>query len=339
MKLLYLASHVTMEYDELSLFSALGIDCFSVGAYIDPQNPIQINRKPLGILPKPELINNFKSLNPKYQLGSGDCKLSKELVKDFDVVFVSHNITYVKKNWDVLKDKFCIWRTFGQGGAGYEQFINTLRPNFKIVRTSPKELLRPKNIGADAIIRASCDPEEFKDWNGSKLEVLTAQKHMQTIPWNTDFVFYEEVTRPFARTLMGLNNQKTPFAVSNLSYEELLQRYRDARVYYSSCSKAGHYTYTFMEAWMTGTPVVTIGPDRGDAHYPSFEQHELIENGVTGFWSDDKKTLQGHIRELLDNEQLAAQISAMGRKRAIELFGFDNIKQEWKEFFQNYGLL
>lgn len=103
-----------------------------------------------------------------------------------------------------------------------------------------------------------------------------------------------------------------------------------------NCTWPAPYTMAFMEAWITGTPVVTIGPALADnpgwAHF-NIEVPSFIQNGVNGFKSDSLIELRKYVSMLLEDYDLAKKISQEGRKSAIELFDKGKIKRQWKEFF------
>ena len=39
MKILYLSCHEVLEFDEISMLSDIGVQVFSIGAYLDPARP------------------------------------------------------------------------------------------------------------------------------------------------------------------------------------------------------------------------------------------------------------------------------------------------------------
>jgi glycosyltransferase involved in cell wall biosynthesis len=88
----------------------------------------------------------------------------------------------------------------------------------------------------------------------------------------------------------------------------------------------------FMEAWMTGMPVVAIGKSLAGFN---IEVPQLIANGVNGFTSDSLAELRRYISALLEDYGLAKKISSEGRKKAIELFDKGKIKGQWKCFFDS----
>ena len=70
-------------------------------------------------------------------------------------------------------------------------------------------------------------------------------------------------------------------------------------------------------------------------HGQLYEIPDLIQNGVNGFVSDDIGELQLAIRRLLDDPDLAAQISKAGRESAIRLFDKSVIQAQWREFLED----
>lgn len=345
MKLLYLTSHETMEFEELEIFNLLGIDVFSIGYYLNPKEPLNPTRYPLPIEPKKDLIDKFLLENPKFKPQEPlTFKLTKEFVKEFDVILCSHFYQYLDVNWEVLKDKLVIRRSIGQEHSFNEAMFSKYRKQgMKSVINTPKSALVPNFIGTDALVRSSCDPEIFKGWIGGGDFILTVQKNMKKYPIHSQFQFYEEVTRPYKRILCGKNNEEVDFAMSGVDFSVLMDHYKTCQVYFASCSRPAPITYTFMEAWMSGAPLVSIGPVHGNTHDPAnnhlFEQYEFIENGVDGFWSDDINELRSYINLLKDDVRLANEVSSAGRKKAIKIFGKQTAIDGWKDTFEKFGVL
>ena len=332
-KLLYLSCHSALEFDDLKLFHELGIQVFSHGSYVNPQNPGDPKR-PILNLPYDPHFAELCSKYPKEHLG-------RELVESFDVIYSLWMPAWVIPNWEVLRDKIVILRTIGQSVPHNELSLKSLyenNQNFKIVRYSPQEELIPGYIGADATIRFYKDPEEFKDWNGKEKRVITVGQSMKYRSSACAFEFFEKATRKFERRLFGPGNSDSEMEGGLLGYETLKEVYRDNRVYFYTGTQPACYTMNGIEAMMTGIPIVSIGPKLGDVSFVkeqrSFEMHKIIEDGKSGFWSDDIDCLEERIGELLKDENLAKRISRAGRERAIELFGKEKIKNEWRHFFE-----
>ena len=350
-KMLYISSdHSTLETEHLTLFNELDIDFFSTGAYKNPQNPNleHAQRHPLNLEPKLDLIKEFDKLNPNRKLHTR-VNLSKELVDNFDVVFVSHCCPYpyfVKDNWDIIKHKPVSWLTYTQQNSQVELMTQKYRKQgLKIIRLSPKERTIPNYAGDDAIIRSYMEPDVYKDWNGKSGDVLTFNNftplryHVSNIPTYLSI----KAKFPGKFHLYGSANEGCKFAEGYLTWEEQKQKYRDASIYFALGSKPASLTYNFMEALLTGTPVITWGRQLGNLttspdFKDTYEIPDLFENGVHCFYSDSEDELIEYVHLLLENRSVAETISANGRKKAIELWDKNTVKQQWIDFFNNFML-
>lgn len=338
MKLLYLSCHSVLEYDELSLLTELGLDVFSLGAYTEPRSTSNARPALIGLRHDPEDLAAYHELAG--QVGDIKCNLTKEFVDRFDVVMIMHMPQWVSRNWEVLRHKQVIWRTIGQSMTPLEKLMARYRADgLKIVRYSPMEENIPGYCGADAVIRFYKDPDEFKGWIGHDRHVITSSQLMVPRPWACNYFLYQRVTAPFPRKLYGSGNEEAgPFSKGDIPFEELKQALRAHRVYFSTGTRPASYTLNFIEAWMTGIPVVVIGPKLGnDPHFPDHDLYEiprLISCGKDGFWSDDEQQLQEMIQSLLNDESLACRISECGRRTAIKYFGKATIKKQWNQFWE-----
>jgi len=338
--LLYLSCHSTLEYDELRIFSDLGLDWFSVGSYMDPLNPLEDLRPPLSHNVNQDLIAEFKTLNPKYKYND-PIVLTQSFVDKFDIIIVSHFPHYLQNQWPLIKDKMVVYSPVGQSNNWLEGQLKTYKADgMRIVRVSAAEQAMGVYAGHDAIIRPIVDADEYNNWNGQKENVVTVNKWMQKRALHCLFYEYDIITKGLPRKLYGQNNEDIPFSNGTLSYDELKAAYRDNRVSLSMGTKPAPFTYTFMEALMTGCPVVTVGPGLGrGAPVGTYEAYSFIENGVDGFWSDDLKELRQYIELLLKDYDLAKQISVEGRKKALKLFDRSVAVRDWKNLFESsFGL-
>lgn len=262
--------------------------------------------------------------------------IPSELIDWCDAIYVLGIQVWLTFNWERIKKKIVIFRSIGQSVESTEKVLQKYRPEgLKIVRYSPKEQLIPGYVGADAMIRFYKDENEYKGWTGEDEQVITVAQAMKTRDEALKFSLFEAYTRGFPRTLYGFSNQNVselPWGGA-LTYEQLKQVLRQSRVFFYTCTFPAPYTMGFIEAWMTGTPIVAIGPRL--AAWPWFEVPELIMTGVNGFTSDSFDELRSYISALLQDYELAKKISIEGRKKAIELFGKEKIKQAWKSFFDS----
>ena len=340
MKILYLSCHSILEFEEVSLLHELGHEVFSPGAYVEPANPGDASLRPAipGLLYNTDILQKFHAIHNKFPGQDNKDHLTHEVVDYFDTIIIMHLPRWIQLNWNVFQNKRVIWRTIGQSISNVEHALKPYRKRgLQVVRYSPMERNIPSYIGEDAIIRFYKDPEQYENWNGNKERVINFSQHMQQRNRACNFTFFEEVTRPFNRHLFGPGNESAgDWATGKVSYERLQKELRDNRVYFYTGTHPASYTLNFMEAWMTGIPIVAIGSKYGNADYFTdhnlYEVPNLIQNGIDGFVSDDPKVLQTWIRELFQDKKLAISVSKKGRKSAIEFFGKEKIKQQWKDF-------
>ena len=130
--------------------------------------------------------------------------------------------------------------------------------------------------------------------------------------------------------LGSLNGGEMPF-------EELKKIMRNARAYVYAGTFPASYTLSIMEAMMTGIPVIAISKriaEISDAYQKLdfYEVSDIITNGSNGFIADSIDQFHQYIDLLINNKILADQISANGRKTAIEYWGKEKIKEQWRVF-------
>jgi hypothetical protein len=105
---------------------------------------------------------------------------------------------------------------------------------------------------------------------------------------------------------------------------------RNVRVYLYTGTQPASYTLGLIEAMMTGIPVVSIGPIHMRVFpygHEMFEGHELATQ-----WTDDPVAARRQIEGFFTDPVDAQIASDNTRHRAIELFGIDTIREQWREF-------
>lgn len=333
LKLLYLSCHSIAEYDEVSLFKEIGLDVSSHGTYANPNNPGDKKRPPI----KGDYDDQFVQLCMRY----GKDKLPREIIEPFDIIFSHWMPRWIENNWEVMKDKIVILRTNGQSTRDNEKWMEPYRQQgLKIVRYSPIEKTIPDYIGHDAIIRFYKDPKEWGNWNGRRERVINVTQSMKKRGLHCGYKIFKVATSGYNRKLFGPENEDTGKLWGGLlPYEKLKQQLRDNRVYFYTGTMPSSYTLNFMEAFMTGIPIVAIGGELGNAPYLdnqfTYEIPFLIKNGVNGFVSDELGVLSECVGALLKDKKLAKKIGDAGREKAIELFGKEKIKKQWIKFFES----
>lgn len=335
MKIHYLSCHSVLEYDEVKLFTELGYEVFSNGAYLNPEGAYTLPRPAIEGAKYYEEYADLARVHPK-------TKLPDELIEPFDVIIIMHSPEVLFQNWESFKrlGKRVIWRTIGQSVASTERRVQDLRAQgLEIVRYSPKERNLANYAGDDAMIRFYKDPKEFKDWNGDDVRVVNFS---QSLKGRRDFCHYDEIVQMmegFPSMVYGTGNEDLgELNGGEMPYEKQKEIYRNARVYVYGGTWPASYTLSFMEAMMTGIPIVAVGS--GFAHISRFENFDFyeipdfIENGVNGFCFDDIPSLRNAVKQLMNNKTLATKISTNARIKAIELFGKDEIAKQWKAFLE-----
>lgn len=337
LKLLYLSCHSILEWDELTMFTEMGIECFSDGVYLDPAGHKSLPRPAVkGMQTHPD----FEVLSRKFP----KTHLPQEVIDWADVIMIMHTPEWVTENWDRIKHKTVIWRSIGQSTPHVENMIRRMRyEGLKIVRYSPAEKDIPDYLGEDAMIRFYKDPSEFCEWNGQTRQLINIS---QSLKARRDFCHYDPmmtIMEGFPATVFGSGNDDLgPLNGGEQPFELLKDHLRDNRAFVYGGTWPAPYTLSFIEAWMTGIPIIALGtelaenipavPSNARLHY--YEIPSLIVNGVDGFYADNYEQLRSFAHNLLEDFELAKRIGAAGRTHAIDIFGKDNIKKQWEEFFK-----
>lgn len=335
-KLLYLSCHEVLEQQELQLFADMSLDVFSNGAYLNPAGHDTLKRPAIkGMKYDPEL--------EKWSREFPKTSIPQEYLDKFNVIMVMHQPEWITENWAKMKDKKVIWRSIGQSNVEVENMIRRMRyEGLKIVRYSPMEDHIPGSLSSDALIRFYEDEDEFKDWNGNTKRVINIS---QTLKGRGPSCHYDQIMQiisGFPALIYGTGNDALgPLNGGELPYELLKGTLRDSRVFLYGGTYPAPYTLSFIEALMTGIPIVSIGPSMAEEiagvdaqrKFKFFEIPEIIRNGENGYYSDNIDELRGYINTLLENHELAKKIGEEGRKTAIRIFSKTKARENWTKFF------
>ena len=340
MKILYLSCHEVLEFDEISMLSDIGVQVFSIGAYLDPARPTGGGLRPA----LPNLCRDEEDLLAYQELikpaANGQLSLTWEFVARFDAVIVMHIPDWIEINWLAFGDVPVIWRSIGQSWPTIESRLQSFRDaGMKIVRYSPRERTLDGYCGEDAVIRFGKPSESAWPWKGTNRRVVNFNQNMRSRGDRCRYELFREVTAPFECDLFGGGNEDVPdIARGIVSQAQQQQILSDWRVFFCTGTYPASYTLSFLEAWLAGIPVVAIGrrlwENFPEYHGELYEIPDLIQNGVNGFVSDDVSELQQHIRRLLDDDELAHRISQAGRESAKCLFDKSVIQEQWRNFLK-----
>lgn len=330
MKIHYISDHAVLEYDEVQMLLDLGHEVFSNGAYLDPAGHFSLPRPGLrGAKSYPQYMELARS-TPRTEL-------PRELIDPFDVVIIMHSPTVVVQNWDKLKEKTVIWRSIGQSVPRIEKLLEPLRAEgLKIVRYSPKEKNIPGFIGEDAMIRFYKDENEFKGWTGELPRVIS---FAQSLKGRRQFCHYDEifsVIEAFDGKVYGPGNEDLgKYNGGQVPYEQQKALMRASGSMPYGGTWPAPYTLSFIEALMTGLPVVAISKTL--AHYPQYENIDFYEVDeilaqISGIVCDTEDQMIAETERLLHDREHAENISRKQRKLAVEMFGKEVISKQWEAF-------
>jgi glycosyltransferase involved in cell wall biosynthesis len=121
-----------------------------------------------------------------------------------------------------------------------------------------------------------------------------------------------------------------------LTYDAMKDVYRSGSVYFYTGTQPAAYTLNFIEAFLTGIPIVAIGEKFANSlgiAGNSYEVQEILESEDSlGFVGQDIPALKHYIELVYNNRVLAERISQNARRKAIQLFGKQTVKQAWKNY-------
>lgn len=330
MKIHYISDHSILEWDEAQMFADLGHDIFCNGAYMDPAGHFS--------LPRPGLKNvNYYPEYAEIASNSARTNLPKELIDPFDVIIVMHGPNVIYENWDRIKHKPVVWRTIGQSVPAVEIQLRRMRDEgLKIVRYSPKERNILEYLGEDAMIRFYKNEEEFPEWIGDTQNVIS---FAQSLKGRRQFCHYDEiypVVGKYNGLIYGPGNDDLGYINGGcVTYEKQIELMQHARAFIYGGTWPASYTLSFMEAMMAGVPIVAISKKL--AHLSSFEHIEFYEVDeilaqIGGLVCDNIDEMYQKTQMVLDDYDLAKDISNKQRKLAVSMFGKQVIYKQWEEF-------
>jgi glycosyltransferase involved in cell wall biosynthesis len=119
-----------------------------------------------------------------------------------------------------------------------------------------------------------------------------------------------------------------------LTTDEMKVLLRTSRAYVATGTQPASYVLNFIEAMMTGIPVVSVGPDWMcilPYGHLLLEMHELAP-----LYANDPADAHAHLERMIREPEYAAEIGAEGRRRAIGLFGMSTIAAQWQHFLAGY---
>ncbi len=328
MKLLYLSCHEALAYDEQRILAELGHSVCVIGETTGYTRPFL-----------PPVLSEAAFVDPgsiqrAQQLLTEHGRVEKSFVDHFDAVFFVSRNDWILDNWEAVKHSRVVCRLIGQSDDGTEIRLKPfVDQGMVMLGYSPFENRRFSIFSIRHTVRFYKDPDEWKGWNGSDPSVMTACRFIDRDSECCNPTAYRRATNDIPHVLYGPGNDNflgRQGASRILDYEDLKKAYRDHRVYFYVGTRPATYTLNFIEAWMTGIPVVSLGP-----RFNTYEVPELIEQGVNGFYSDDISLVEKYLKKIISDTDFAREIGSKGRQKAAEIFGKKGILEQWKSFFKS----
>jgi hypothetical protein len=338
LKILCISVHPVLEYDEIKLLEEMGHDVFSLGFYFDRKTDRELRPALDQTAWHDECTAAFETMNCGETSDAVKWVVSNKFCALFDVIIVHHNYRFIAANWESLRNSRVVWRTIGQEIHWAEDAMRDFRRRgVKIVRWSPEERYIERYIGSDAVIRAVKDPDDWTGWTGKTRRVVTFNNNFRERGAGMSFDFHQQCVDGLPFDLFGLNNDDVPNwrgVVSAAQQQDILRSYCCAFI---TGTQPAPYTLGFIEAWMTGIPVVHVGRRRSCADAKGvFEIDHLIVHGENGFLVDDVDQAREIMWALIDDSDLCKRISRAGRASAIEVFGKAGAQQDWSDFLRDH---
>lgn len=332
--ILYISAHHILERDEVILLNSCGHNVCSVSNLLSNPNVLadtgRIDRSFINALREeygaiPENKNNIQDA----------------FYEAFDTVICMHDFRWIQANEEKLAGKRVILRTIGQYLAEHEAMIAAIKKRkFEIVRYSPTEQNIPGYAGHDAIIRFYKDPTEYGPWSPKETAILCFGNTLLRRPTQTMLSFLIQATSGFDLRLYGSGNEGLSAQRGVAKPGDMCNLFASHAVYYSHHTMPASYTLSFIEAMMTGMPVVAPGSRilASAASGPfkdavtAYEVPSIITNGKDGFTVNSIEEAHRAFATILSNRELAASVGQEARATAISLFGFTTIKKLWEGF-------
>ncbi len=170
-----------------------------------------------------------------------------------------------------------------------------------------------------AVIRPCADPEEYQGFEGEEAVALRVANQVLARPERFAWDAHCGIVSGHAWRLVG-HNPELPGASPAESWAELRACYRRHRVYVHTAGQGldDGYNLGVVEAMMTGMPVVSLAGSESP-----------VEDGVSGYVSEDVHYLNQRLGALLSDRQLSREIGQRAREKAIEAFSVAAFVEGW----------
>jgi len=251
--------------------------------------------------------------------------------KDADLIVVHQTAdfptvarTYAEQGYPV------IMTAFGQGSMPQHAKMAALtqeNKKVKVVAYSKKDYEIYRLLGANVAMIRFCDwPDEYHAWQGNwpACLVMSNSIHKRGDACGWDILVALRATG-LKIYVVGQDTQDMPYGLGMLPWDMLKVVMSQARCMLSLGTVPAPYLMHQMQGLMAGMPVVAYDNDAG-----------IAGEGLAGIKVDKAvNRLESEVRELIEKPP-DMKWSKISRQSAIDNFGDEKIKAQWKEVLNEF---
>lgn len=343
--------HSELLYDMILLFQSIGLDVFVIGGEPDHKRP-SIDDKSIFICNEEHQFIEQRIIEYQHRYGynlfnyltgyknqptlnsfleSTGCKDAIETIAEHVDIFYGFNTKYISTFY---KSKPIYWQLIGGENITWWNAIKeVLNANGNVICYSENQASQFSN--RLNTIHFYKDPDEWSCYNGNDEQVMYVANalHDRKLACHEDYFFNTRIHNKWC--LAGSHNEfynhqdydDYELAIE-LDYDEYQGCMQHSRLFYNLGTEPAPYTLAFIEALMTGMPILT-GDYKHPSPYPKYQVPELL--GDNCILTDNKD----FIKLLLDDKKRCKMIGDKNRDIAIREFGLETIKKQWSQIFNN----
>lgn len=171
------------------------------------------------------------------------------------------------------------------------------------------------------VIPPGINVDEFDAYTGENSCILRVGNLLKEKDLMLGFTASEKIIAGLPAVTLGMN-PSIPEARLSTSLQDLKDHYCTSRLYLITTVDAYEdgYNLSMLEAMATGMPVISTA-----------NRTSPIENGISGYISDDIHYLRSHVAELLMDPEKAKTMGAEARKTVEQKFGQTVFIKSWTE--------
>jgi hypothetical protein len=211
-----------------------------------------------------------------------------------------------------------------------------VKEGLKVLRCSPMEREIENYAGEHGIIRFLKYECDFKPRNILHDQVITFGQSVKKRGSWCGSELIESLSKELPFTIFGPENHEYKFWGGRLSYEDQLIQLSTNSCYFFTGTFPAQYTLSFVEALMTGIPIVSMGKNLSQSivsKYP-FEVPYILDE-IEGFYGDDVTDIKNKLQILIDDRKLNEEMSIKEISLGKKLFSAEQNMYLWKDFFNS----